>query len=75
VAGAPQGPYAWSGHHLLDGDTEGRRYGGRLVQVDGTEDWRLLSWIHHDGDGRFVGAVSDPVPVCIAENRLLVELT
>lgn len=69
VADDPLGPYDWSGHHLLDGDAGASRYGGKLVErPDG---WALLVWLNHDASGRFVGEVSDPVPVGVRDGRLV----
>jgi len=51
--------------------TDSTLYSGRLVRRrDGQ--WVLLAF-HHDGqDGRFVGSVSDPVPVRAADGLLVV---
>lgn len=55
------GPYQWTTHRLLDGDAARSRYGGRLVRTP--DGWALLAWLDRAGDGSFVGAIADPVPV------------
>jgi beta-fructofuranosidase len=42
--------------------TDDRFYSGRLVQTRSGE-WALMAFHNTDVDGRFVGAVSDPMPV------------
>jgi beta-fructofuranosidase len=42
--------------------TDDRFYSGRLVQTRSRE-WALMAFHNTDVDGRFVGAVSDPMPV------------
>ncbi|MET7833769.1 glycosyl hydrolase family 32 [Micromonospora sediminicola] len=42
--------------------TDDSLYSGRLVRdTDGA--WQLLAFLNHDEDGRFVGELSDPIPV------------
>ncbi len=50
---------------LLIGDHEQSHYGAKLIEgPDGQ--WYMLSWLHKDARGRFVGGLSDPQPVNLA---------
>jgi beta-fructofuranosidase len=49
-------------------------YSGRLIQ-DRAGGWQLLGFIHHDGDGAFVGEVCDPIPVTYVPGTGLVPAT
>jgi beta-fructofuranosidase len=50
--------------------TNDRLYSGRLIQQrDGT--WVLLGFHHDDADGRFVGWISDPIP--LVDHRLTID--
>ncbi|MGN9812792.1 glycosyl hydrolase family 32 [Micromonospora sp. BQ11] len=42
--------------------TDDSLYSGRLVR-DNNGRWQLLAFLHHDEQGRFVGELSDPIPV------------
>ncbi|MFC7550907.1 glycosyl hydrolase family 32 [Plantactinospora sp. GCM10030261] len=42
--------------------TDDSLYSGRLVR-DAAGRWQLLAFLNHDADGRFVGELSDPIPV------------
>jgi beta-fructofuranosidase len=44
-------------------------YAGRLVQ-DRTGQWNLMAFHNIDEDGRFIGALSEPIPVAWDEDRL-----
>jgi beta-fructofuranosidase len=60
-ADRPDGPYHWATHQILDADSTGSHYGGRLVpHGDG---WQLLTWLGTGADGEFRGEIADPVPV------------
>ena len=49
--------------------TDSTLYAGRLVQ-DRAGDWNLLAFRNRDVDGRFVGGLSDPLPVSWIGDRL-----
>lgn len=68
------GPFRWSTHKLLDGESTGRRYGGRVLRTDAG--LRLLTWLANGPDGAFVGAIDDPRPVEVGpDGSLRVGLT
>lgn len=53
--------------------TDHSLYSGKLVRRrDGQ--WVLLAFHHDDPDGRFIGSISDPMPVTVADGRLVREL-
>jgi len=59
AADSVTGPFDVAHAHAL---TDRRFYSGRLVRErDGS--WSLMAFLMDDADGRFVGAVSDPMPV------------
>ena len=55
------GPYALRGDAFLVGDPVGRHYAGRLLRHGGS--WQFLAWRLRDARGRFVGELSDPMPL------------
>jgi beta-fructofuranosidase len=62
LADAPLGPFEWSSHGVLLADATGTWYGAKLEEApDGS--LVCLAWLNHDSAGRFVGALSDPMPV------------
>ncbi len=67
------GPYAPARTALLVGDAPSRYYAGRLIRRHGA--WCFLAWRRHDGDGRFLGELSDPMPLTVhADGSLSVQL-
>lgn len=54
---------------LLLGDLGHSRYGAKLV-VGPDQRWYTLSWLRRDAAGRFVGGLSDPVPVDVSPRGL-----
>ena len=48
---------------FLVGDPQGRYYAGRLLRHKGG--WHFFAWQHLDGAGRFLGALSDPMPLTV----------
>ena len=65
------GPY--SSPRLLLGDHRGSFYAAKLVQtLQGN--WVILAWKRVGSDGRFVGGLTDPFPVCFeADGGIKVE--
>ncbi len=65
----PRGGY--SVPRLLVGDRNQSRYGAKLTEgPDGQ--WYMLSWLHKDGRGAFVGGLSDPEPVDLKPDGTIV---
>lgn len=59
---SPLGPFEWSTHGVLLADRQGSLYGTKLIQtLSGA--WVAIAWENVDTDGRFVGALTDPMPV------------
>jgi hypothetical protein len=48
---------------FLVGDTRSRYYAGRLIRRDGQ--WLFVAWRADGGDGRFLGELSDPMPLTV----------
>ena len=55
------GDYRLSDGGFLVGDPVGRHYAGRLLRHRGA--WQFFAWRLHDEHGRFVGELSEPMPV------------
>ena len=73
VADAIDGPYRLVDDRFMLGDPIGAHYSGKLVR---RPDRRLflIAFEHHDPAGRFVGEVTDPMPVSVLpDGRLRVE--
>jgi beta-fructofuranosidase len=73
VADNPLGPFRFSTHEFLVGDSLGSLYSGKLVK--GPDD-RLyfLAWRNFAPDGSFVGELDDPLPISVGgEGNLRVE--
>jgi beta-fructofuranosidase len=69
VADDPRGPWTVAPGPFLDGAEPCRRYAGKIVDVDGR--LHLLGFLYYDDAGRFIGQVSDPIPVDIDADGLL----
>lgn len=52
--------------------TDSSLYAGKLVEDPGNQ-WNLMGFLHDAPDGSFVGAISDPMPVEWAGDRLVVK--
>jgi beta-fructofuranosidase len=67
------GRYTLDRDAFLVGDPQSRYYAGRLIQRDGG--WFFIAWRHNGGDGRFLGELSDPMPLTVhADGSLSVQL-
>jgi len=67
------GRYALDQDAFLVGDPHGRLYAGRLLHH--RDRWHYFAWQHIDGDGRFFGGLSDPMPLTVhADGSLSVQL-
>ncbi len=73
IADSHLGPWTVAPGPFLDGDEICRRYAGKLVEVDGR--LFLMGFDYWDEQGRFIGTVSDPVPVMEDEKTGLLSLT
>jgi beta-fructofuranosidase len=72
VADNPLGPYHYISDDFLYGDAQGSLYSGKLVQ-DPAGAWHFIGFHNAAADGRFIGAISDPLPVRVeADGRLTV---
>ncbi len=63
------GEYALDRDDFLVGDPGGRHYAGRLLCRDGS--WFFFAWRLNDECGRFVGELSDPMPVHVGADGSL----
>lgn len=57
------GRYKLDRDAFLVGDPVSRYYGGRIIQRDG--DRFFIAWRDNGGDGRFLGELSDPMPLTV----------
>lgn len=65
----PRGGYSLP--QLLTGDRSQSRYGAKLIK--GPEgQWLMLSWLHRNAHGDFVGGLSDPEPVDLEPDGTIV---
>lgn len=69
VADAPEGPYRPGPTPFVYADQPGTLYAGRIVVDDGRP--VLVATLHNDVNGDYVGAISDPLPLVVAENGAL----
>jgi hypothetical protein len=63
VSADPLGPYALDRDAFLLGDPQVSFYAGRVLHHQGA--WWLLAWRHVDGQGRFFGELTDPMPLTL----------
>ena len=63
------GPWRTPDAPFLDGRSPCKRYAGKIVERDGG--LFLLGFLYYDEDGRFIGEVSDPVPLRVHDNGIL----
>lgn len=69
-ARSPDGPYELVEEPFFAGDDVGHLYGGRTVTgPDGT--LVFMAFLNHASDGRFIGAISDPMPIWTTQEGLL----
>jgi beta-fructofuranosidase len=61
------GPYRSLSNDVLYGDYIGTHYSGKLIQ-DGRGEWQFMAFLNIDGDGEFVGTISDPMPVEVQDD-------
>lgn len=57
----PFGRYRLDRDPFLVGDPASRHYAGRMLEHGGR--WWFFAWLENDDAGRFVGELSDPMPV------------
>jgi beta-fructofuranosidase len=57
------GPYVLDRDAFLLGDPQVSFYAGRVLHYQGA--WWLLAWRHVDGQGRFFGELTDPMPLAL----------
>ena len=62
------GPYDISNAQLV---FDSSRYVGRFINQRGTHQWLLLSFLHDDANGNFVGEISDPERVTWNNSTLI----
>jgi beta-fructofuranosidase len=67
----PAGPFALDGDAFLSGDNGPSLYAGRAIKHDGR--WWFLAWRRLDDTGAFVGALSDPYPLDVVDDALVVD--
>jgi len=58
------GPYRLDRDEFLVGDPGSRHYAGRLLEHGGR--WWFFAWLENDAEGRFLGELSDPMPVSVS---------
>ena len=63
VGDTATGPFKPVSDELFAADKIGSLYAGKLVRDPVTDDWVFLAFVQHDEEGRFIGALSDPIPV------------
>ncbi len=54
---------------FLDGANPCKRYAGKIVEQNGK--LHIMGFLYYDDDGKFVGAVSDPVPLGVDDQGFL----
>lgn len=73
VSDAPLGPFALESDDFLVGDERSSLYAGRLLEHRG--ETFFFAWQNEDEDGRFLGRLSDPMPVRREGDALHVDAT
>ncbi|MDT8439774.1 MAG: hypothetical protein RQ729_12275 [Wenzhouxiangellaceae bacterium] len=61
IADRLTGPFRALPDPFLHGDAHGSLYAGRLLRVQ--DQWLFFAFRNRDPDGRFIGEISDPMPV------------
>lgn len=65
------GPFTLHGDAFLSGDNGPSLYAGRAVRH--ADRWWFVAWDRVDASGDFVGALSDPYPLAVVDDTLLVD--
>ena len=65
------GPFSLEGDDFLSGDNGPSLYAGRAIEHAGR--WWFLAWSRLDDTGAFVGALSDPFPLDVVDDRLVID--
>ncbi|HYO38543.1 MAG TPA: hypothetical protein VER39_02695 [Nocardioidaceae bacterium] len=68
---ALDGPFRLEGDDFLSGDNGPSMYAGRAIQHLGR--WWFLAWDRLDESGRFVGGLSNPFPLDVVDDELVVD--
>lgn len=66
-----EGPFELETDEFLSGDNGPSMYAGRAIEHAGR--WWFLAWRRLDDTGAFVGALSDPYPLDVVDDRLVVD--
>jgi beta-fructofuranosidase len=73
MADSPTGPWRLPGDRFLVGDDVGRIYSGKLHQANDGR-WYFFGFLNYDAQGRFIGELTDPLPVHrLEDGRLRVD--
>jgi beta-fructofuranosidase len=67
----PDGPFTLEADDFLSGDNGPSMYAGRAIEHAGR--WWFLAWDRLDAAGGFVGALSDPFPLDVVDDSLVVD--
>lgn len=59
------GPFKPLSDRLFAADESATMYAGKIVDDPITGGPAFLAFLHNDADGRFIGALSDPIPVAV----------
>lgn len=70
IADEKLGEYRLDSDRFLVGDPGGRLYAGRFLRHQGN--WHFFAWEQFDEEGRFVGALTDPMPVTLSDGAITV---
>ena len=65
------GPFELEGDEFLSGANGPSMYAGRAIEHAGR--WWFLAWDRLDDSGAFVGALSDPYPLDVVRDELVVD--
>jgi beta-fructofuranosidase len=68
---SPTGPFRLEADAFLSGDNGPSLYAGRAIEHAGR--WWFLAWDRLDDQGGFVGGLSDPFPLDVVEDSLVVD--
>ncbi len=71
IGPSPLGPFVDDTENFWIGDPHGSLYSGKIVE-DFDGQWSFMAFQNYDENGRFIGTISDPVPVQIAADGELV---
>jgi beta-fructofuranosidase len=65
------GPFVLEADEFLSGDNGPSMYAGRAIEYGGR--WWFLAWDRLDAAGGFVGALSDPFPLDVVDDSLVID--